>query len=153
MSSMIAKPVIKNKFWIVENDGQKVGTIQALDDGVVLVRGNLSEKFASFKLLSSKHNIVSTKNTKAKKVDPNQVHDYPCDSFPYNPIFDLKLRLPLFTKEPKSKSYYCAGHYLINIEGEWSTVFCPKKIVLSRNDFFGPYASQKEADGKLSLLL
>jgi len=149
MSSMIAKTVIKNKFWIVENDGQKIGTIQAAPDGVVLVRGTSREKFPSFKILSSKYNIAPTKTGKAKKENTNQVLEFPCDSIPYNGIFDLKSRLPLFTKEPKSKSFYCAGYYLVNVEDEWSSVFCPKKIVLARNKFFGPFITQSEANSKL----
>ena len=35
----VAKPVPENKFWIVENDGQKVGTIRSSDTGVVLQVG------------------------------------------------------------------------------------------------------------------
>jgi hypothetical protein len=32
MSELIAKPVIKNKFWVVEESGNKIATIQARDD-------------------------------------------------------------------------------------------------------------------------
>ena len=28
----IAKPIVKNKFWIVERDGEKLATIQAIDE-------------------------------------------------------------------------------------------------------------------------
>jgi hypothetical protein len=146
-----AKPVIKNKFWIVEEGGQKVGTIQAVEDGVVLVQGQLREKFPSFKMLTSKHNIRVGRISK-KKVAANNVYDFPCDCEPYNPIFDLKSRLPLYTKDVKSKSFYCAGHYLINIEGTWTSDYCPKKIVLSRHEYHGPFKTKDELTARLSKL-
>jgi len=150
-----AKPIIKNKFWIVEEDGKKVATIQASPMGVVLVQGTKREIFPSFKILSSKYNIRVSSN--ADPVEPNtadvySVYDYPCDSFPHNPIYDLKLRLPLFTKETSSKSFHCAGYYLVNIDDKWESVFCPKKIMLTRHTFFGPYNSSAELDNKLSQL-
>jgi hypothetical protein len=145
-----AKPIIKNKFWIVEEDGIQVGTIQSVPDGVVLVKGHTREKFASFKLLSTKHNIHSAKSVKKSKSITNSVHDYPTDSFPYNPIYDLKFKLPLYTKEEKSKSFYCAGYYLINVEGTWIPAYCPKKIVLSRNAYFGPFKNKDQLSTKLS---
>jgi hypothetical protein len=32
MNDLIAKPVVKNKFWIVEQSGSQVATIQAIDE-------------------------------------------------------------------------------------------------------------------------
>lgn len=144
-----AKPVIKNKFWIVEEDGQKVGTIQAVEDGVVLVQGQNREKFPSFKMLTSRYNIRVERVPK-KAVSTNNVYDYPCDCDPHNPIYDLKSRLPLYTKDAKSKSFYCAGYYLINVEGTWTSEFCPKKIILSRHDYHGPFKTKDDLTVKLS---
>ena len=33
MSELIATPIVKNKFWVVEDRGEKIATIQARDDG------------------------------------------------------------------------------------------------------------------------
>lgn len=143
-----AKTVIKNKFWIVEQDGHQVGTIQAVPDGVVLVQGTMREKFASLKLLTSKHNIRVARIRK-KSQSKNTVYDYPCDGEPYNPIYDVRLKLPLYTKDFKSKSFYCAGYYLIDVEGTWVTEYCPKKIVLSRHTFHGPFASKDKLNDYL----
>lgn len=138
---MEAKTIVKNKFWVIEEDGHQIGTIQAVPDGVVLVQGTLREKFASLKLLTSKHNIKVARAS--KKVHPkNTVYDYPCDCEPYSPIYDVRLKLPLYTKDSKSKSFYCAGYYLVNIEGTWITEYCPKKIVLSRHEFHGPFTDK-----------
>ena len=55
----IAKPVVKNKYWIVEEGGIKVGTIQAVDQGgVTYVHGEEREQFTNIKMLSKKYNIV-----------------------------------------------------------------------------------------------
>lgn len=145
-----AKSIVKNKFWIVEEDGKKIGTIQANPDGVVLVQGPIREKFPSFKLLSSKYHIRSSTSTKPAKGNGNTVHDYPCDSFPHNPIYNLKLRLPLFTKKTNSKSFHCAGHYIVNVGNEWTHMFCPKKIVLTRQNYFGPFFSISDSANKLA---
>ena len=55
----IAKPIVKNKFWIVERDGEKLATIQAIDEdgGYAYVHDDQREVFPTIKLLSSKYNI------------------------------------------------------------------------------------------------
>jgi hypothetical protein len=137
-----AKTVVKNKFWIVEEDGHQVGTIQAVPDGVVLVRDQKREKFSSLKGLVSKHNIQVTASRSKKLKLENSVYGYPCDTKPNSPVYDVRLKLPLYTKDQKSKSYYCAGYYLIDLEGTWMSVFCPKKIVLTRHKFLGPFGDK-----------
>lgn len=139
-----AKPIIKNKFWIVEEDGRKIGTIQAVPDGIVYVHGQVREKFSTFKLLKSKHNIHVVKSTKKPNQEILSIYDYPCKGPVFNPVYDLRLRLPLYTKEQKSKSYYCAGYYLVEDNDKWVTMFCPKKIILTRQQFKGPFFSEEE---------
>jgi hypothetical protein len=138
-----AKPIVKNKYWIVEDDGRKIGTVQAADDGVVLVQDNHRLKYPSIKVLGTAHNIrfVSGQRTQTRSVD--SVYDYPSRGTPYNAIYDLKLRLPLYTTSRKSKSYYCAGYYLVRYENEWIREFCPKKIILQRNQYHGPFATER----------
>ena len=55
MHELKATPVIKNKFWIVERDGQKVATIQSTDDGIVWVESNKRQKYPTIKMLGDKH--------------------------------------------------------------------------------------------------
>ena len=59
MIDTIAKPVVKGKFWIVERDGEKCATIQAIDEdgGFAFVHDEKREIFPTIKLLSKKHNI------------------------------------------------------------------------------------------------
>ena len=139
-----AKPVVKNKYWIVEDDGRKVGTIQAAEDGVVLVQDNRRLKYPSIKVLGTAHNIRFVRGQKNQTAAVASVYDYPCQTVPYNAIYDLRLRLPLYTTTRKSRSYRCAGYYLVCIDSQWIEEFCPKKIILTRNKFLGPFQSREQ---------
>ena len=147
-----AKPVVKNKYWIVEDDGRKVGTIQAADDGVVLVEGERRLKYPSIKVLGTAHNIRFVSGQRKPTASVDSVYDYPCRTRPYNAIYDLRLKLPLYTTSAKSRSYYCAGYYLIQLNDQWYTEFCPKKIIASRNPFIGPFRTEAECKLRLGQL-
>lgn len=147
-----ARPVVKNKYWIVENDGRKIGTIQAAEDGVVLVEGDRRLKYPSIKVLGTAHNIRFVGGQRIPTVSVDSVYDYPSRGRPYNAIYDLKLRLPLYTTSRSSRSYYCAGYYLVKYESEWLKEFSPKKIILARNQYLGPFRTQDECDQQLRRL-
>jgi hypothetical protein len=151
MNDMIAKPVVKNKFWVVEDEGNKIATIQAIDDGrVVYVHDEQRELFPSIKFLKKKYNIVFDRIKTIKvKSRTNEVYGYPTSSKPYNELYDVPRKLPVYTKSSKSKSYFCAGHYLIDCDGIWEKSFCPKLITLNRYSYQGPYTSEEQAQEQL----
>jgi len=141
-----AKPIIKNKYWIVEDNGRKIGTVQAAEDGVVLVQNNHRLKYPSIKVLGTAHNIRFVPGQRKPTRSVDSVYDYPSRGHPYNAIYDVKLRLPLYTSDKKSKSYYCAGYYLIKYENNYIVEFCPKKIILTRNPYLGPFKTKDLAE-------
>lgn len=145
--SLIAKPVIKNKFWIVENNGKQVATIQSTPDGITFVKDEEREKFVSIKLLKSKYSITfdNKKNTKKTTEITHEVNGFPCNHKPYNALLNVSKKLPVFTKTNKSKSFFCAGHYLIQFNSEYVQSYCPKLITLSRYEFFGPFKTKTAA--------
>lgn len=145
MSELVAKPVVKNKYWIVEDDGQQIATIQAVEDGgFVYVHDDQRERYPSVKVLSKQHNIKFTTSTKkAKAPADNQVYGFPIAGKSFNEVYDVKRRLPIYTKTEKSKSQYCAGYYLIQLNDAWTTAFCPKSISVNRYPYLGPFASEK----------
>ena len=148
---MIAKPVVKNKFWIVENGGERVATIQAHPNGVVLVvHGGGREKFPSLKVLSDKYNIKVSRSLEKKAPVEKCIKDYPIDGKSFNEVYDVRRHLPFYTKRLHSKSFYCAGYYLVKIGRKWSTQFCPKAITLKRYQYQGPFVSESEALANLS---
>ena len=147
MTEAIAKTVVKNKFWIVEEGGIKTATIQAIDEGgVVYVHNNQRELFPSIKLLSKKYNIEFVKQEKTikEKGDSYDVYGYPSKHRPYNQVLDVQRRLPIFTKTAKSKSFFCAGYFIVRFTGNWVRACCPKLITLNRYEFQGPYRTQEE---------
>ena len=144
-SSIIAKAVVRNKYWIVEDSGQKIATIQAIDEGgVVYVHDNEREVFPSIKGLSKKYNIVFAPDKKAPGPSQLDINGYPCDGLPHNAVWDVRRKLPVYSKTAKSKSFYCAGYYLIKYNSAWVQEYCPKMITLSRYEFIGPFKTRQE---------
>jgi hypothetical protein len=64
-------------------------------------------------------------------------------------MYDVRRKIPLFTKSEKSKSVYCAGYYVVKFDKGWVKSFCPKLITLERNDFKGPFKTELEAREEL----
>ena len=143
MSELIAKPVIKNKFWVVEDSGQKIATIQAKDDGgYAYVHDEQREYFPSVKNLKLKYNIKFGTADKVKKENIKTVYGYPVTGRAFNQVWDVQRKLPIFSKTPKSKSLFCAGYYLIKLNSVWSESFCPKNITIARYQYVGPFTTK-----------
>lgn len=155
MTDIHAKPIVEGKFWIVEQDGEKVATLQKKEnnkfilsshDGEVMFnkKEDLTREFGPDFFLTSKKIKVSNAN------DTKEVHGYPSSSKPYNAMFDVRRRLPLFTKSRQSKSIYCAGYYIIKFDKGWVKSFCPKLITIERYDHKGPFKCELEMKEVLS---
>jgi hypothetical protein len=149
MSERIAKPIVKNKFWVVEDDGQKIATIQATEDGgCVYVHDEQREHFPNVLILKKKYNIRFGSSTKQNTVKQKSIYSFPIVGRAYNQVWDVQRKLAIYSKLPKSKSFYCAGYFTINTNGLWQTVFCPKNITISRYQYHGPFGSELEANTK-----
>ena len=147
MTELIARPVLKNKFWIVESHGNKIATIQAIDDGgFAYVQKDKREKFSTIKLLSKAYNLVFDQGLKKEKTlqENHNVYGYPVANKPWNTLWDVKHQFPVYTKTNKSKSFYCAGFYIIKFNNGWVKSYCPKFITLNRYPFQGPFKTKEE---------
>jgi len=141
----VAKPVLEDKFWILEDNGQKVGTIRSNENGVVLTVGKENHSFKKLEELKQKMKVSFTGKELANKEKLEyEVHGYACKTQPYNAIFDLKRKLPLYTKTEDSQSFFTAGYYCIEFENGWVPAFCPKLITLGRNNYLGPFKTKLE---------
>lgn len=150
MTELKAKPIIKNKFWIVERDGEKIATIQAVDQGgVVFVNQEQRQPYASVRSMKNKLNIVFNKPEKSQTQLANEVYGFTTSSKAYNCLYDVNKRLPVYTKNSKSKSFFCAGHYAIKFNNTWTKAYCPKLITLQRYEFLGPYHTKEQLDQAL----
>ena len=158
MSDIIAKPVVKNKFWIVEEGGEKIATIQAIEEGgFAYVHDEQRELFPSIKMISKKYNIefVKAEKPKKEKLDIYDVYGFPTNAQPNNEVLDVQRYLPIYTKGAKSKSFFCAGYYIIKFSSTWVRAYCPKLITLNRYEYQGPFKTQdrmveamREANGQ-----
>lgn len=151
--SLTAKPIVKNKFWIVEQDGEKVATIQRNTQGVVYVHNNERKLFDNIKNLEKTYNIsFDTKVlAKPKTVVTEEISGYPTAHRPHNILKDIKHKAFIYTKSAKSKSYFCAGYYIIEFSNNWMPSFCPKLITLQRYKFQGPVKTKLEQQEQLRL--
>lgn len=143
--ALLAKSIVKNKCWLVERDGVKFGAILANEQGVTLVAAGHRERFASLKILKDKYNIVvdTTKSPK-NTAKSHEVYGYPCEYRAHNVLWEVQKRLPIFTKSHKSKSFFCAGYYLVKFNNGWVKSFCPKLITLNRYEYQGPFKTQED---------
>jgi hypothetical protein len=95
-------------------------------------------------------NFLTAKITTPVNKDKEfNVHDYPSRSEPFNSMYDISRKLPLFTKSEKSKSVYCAGYYLVKFNVNWLKSFCPKLITIERNEYIGPFKTELEMKAAL----
>lgn len=150
--SLLAKSIVKNKCWIVEDDGTKVATILASPTGVTLVKNQQREQFPTLKLLSERYNILIDKTKPIKVIkESHTVYGYPCEHKAQNILWDVKHALPVFTKGTKSKSFFCAGYYIVKFNFGWVKAYCPKLITLNRYPYQGPYHTKEEMITHLKL--
>lgn len=150
--SLLATPIVKNKCWIVKDNGKKVGTILTIPGGVVYQHGDQREPFSSLKLLSDRYNIHVDKTVPKKEVaESNMVYGFPCDFNAKNILWDVQKQLPVFTKGSKSKSFFCAGYYIVKFNNGWVKSYCPKLITLNRYPYAGPYETVEEMQENLRI--
>ena len=148
-----ASTVLKNKFWIVEDNGEKIGTLSYNDDRYLYSCNEETCFFDNQKQVLNKFGTIQWDNDIPKTITNTDqvVHGYPTSVIPYNTMYDVKQKLPLFTKSPKSNSLYCAGYYIIHFDKGWVKSFCPKMVTIERYETKGPFKTDIEMRQELSL--
>jgi hypothetical protein len=148
MTIIHAKPIIDNKFWIVEEDGEKIATLRKNDDNKFVMSNELGIKIyetkESLTRQFGKDFFVAKILKEASDAGINEVHGFPSSCTPHNAMFDIRKKLPLFTKSKDSKSVYCAGYYCIKFDKGWVKSHCPKLITLQRYEYQGPFKTEIE---------
>ena len=144
-----AKPILKDKFWIVENNEERIGTMSWNDDRYMFSSNAETCFFNNKREMKVRFGseIVWTDITPKKEpktIENYIVHGFSTSVSPYNTMYDVKRKLPLFTKSNKSKSAYCAGYYIIQFDKGWVKSFCPKLITIERYQSKGPFKTEFE---------
>lgn len=150
-----AKEVLKDKFWIVESEGERVGTLSVNEDKqYMLTNGEGTRFFSNIKQLKSSLNTeISWTSNESNIINDDvdrEVYGFPTSCAPYNPMYNVISKLPLFTKSEKSKSLYCAGYFIIRFDKGWVKSFCPKLITVERYETHGPFKTELEMRSALS---
>ena len=148
MTELHAKPIIENKFWIVEKDGNRFATLRKNeDDRFVLSNESGVKIYPSKESLTKqfgKDFFIAKIVKESRDSEENEVHGFPTSVKPHNAMFDIQRKLPLFTKSSDSKSLYCSGYYVIRFDKGWVKSFCPKLITLQRYEYKGPFKTELE---------
>lgn len=154
MIDIHAKPIIQDKFWIVEKDGSKFATLRKNDDNRFVLSNELGihiyDNKESLTKEFGKDFFVAKIIKESNDSLPNEVHGYTTSVEPKNAMFDIRRKLPLFTKSEDSKSLYCAGYYIIKFDKGWVKSHCPKLITLQRYQYEGPFKTELEMKQRLS---
>jgi hypothetical protein len=149
--ALIAKPVVKNQFWIVTDGKEKVGNVIADGSGFeVKLNGGIAH-FKNTNAITKQTRIEFERNANAKQKHEVPFSEYPTTSKVYNSVLDIKRKLHLFTKTAKSKCYYAAGWYTMNQGSETTIEFCPKYIFIQRYKYQGPFKTKEEAENALNI--
>jgi hypothetical protein len=144
MSETIARPIVNGKFWVIKQDEKKIGSVEKDNNGYFVTTQQGNARFKTIKSLRDVTKIDFEDGKERIKYPENQVNNFPTDCKPFNGVYNIHTRLPIYTKEKKSKSWYAAGYYMLTIGRKTKIVFCPKLILLERYGYVGPV---KEADG------
>lgn len=145
MSELIAKPIVKDFYWVVTDGEKKVGNVQANSAGYEVMLNGSTLQFDNTTDIkkSTKIRFQPVKSNKTRIQMPYP--EYPTPTKTNNNYFDVKRKLHIFTKGTKSKCYHVAGWFNINQNGQEQTIFCPKYIFIQRYPYKGPFKTEDEA--------
>lgn len=147
-----AKTVLQDKFWLIEtNDGIKKGTITNHDTSVIVVLDKMPKRYSSLEEACKELNmsISEVEVEEVKETLEESVSGFPTKGEAFNPTWDIKKKIPVFTKTEKSRTLHAAGYYVINFDTGWVQSFCPKVSTLDSNEFRGPFKDKLEMRSQL----
>ena len=143
------KELIPDKEWIIKAGNFKIGSIQKNKKGYIVY--SKGQKI-NYKNITDLGIELPKKeyHSKIEILNGYNIYDYPCSTKPYSQVYNLKTKLPIFTKSSKSKSHFCAGYFIIQFRKGWVKSFCPKLITLERYPYKGPFKTEHEMKQELA---
>ena len=155
---MYTTEMIKDKFWILEDAGVKLGTIRKKDDSdfEVIIR-NEGIEILSTDALTTKYGSSILEPKLVKRIESveygksiDEVLGYPCKHKGFNTVLkDIKgKQVPVYTKTENSKTLYAAGYYGLHFNGVWRNTYCVKLETLENYEFVGPFKSKSEVEAE-----
>jgi len=155
---MYTVEIVKDKFWILEDSGIKLGTIRRTksSDFEVIIREDGFETL-SLNALTSRFGSKILKSRQVKKIesveygkDIDNVEGYPSKHRAYNKSMDDK-NIPIYTKTEKSKVLYAAGYYGLAFPGAgWKNAYCVKRETLDNYEYIGPFKTKTQLEAEIN---
>lgn len=143
--TLIAKTIVKDQLWVITDGSKKIGNVEADQSGYCIkIRGD-TKHYASTKAIEQNFHVTFDKPKTLESHEETPFANWPTDSSTYNNFYDIKRKLHVYTKSPKSLCYHCAGYFKIKMTDEWEVVFCPKYIFIQRYPYHGPFKTEDEA--------
>lgn len=138
---ILAKSVIKDKFWILEENAKRVGMMNFKDNNYTI---NLKRK----DLVAQSEEELKTMGIEFVVRDLRhgghlEVMGYPTDQ---EEVFNVKEidGYPTFTKKAASKSTHVAGWYGLKFKNGWCTSLCPRLTTIKTNIHVGPFKTKMD---------
>lgn len=144
MAKHKAIEVIKDKFWIIESHGNKIGTLK-FNDSKYKYFNNKDGNETVFDNLNS-FTIVEKKS---KTFVNDTVYGYPANTEQAHEI-DLLDNVPVFKKTANSSIHFAAGYYCLQFPMGWRPSFCPRYDTLQKYPYVGPFKSEQDMNITLS---
>jgi hypothetical protein len=138
---ILAKSVIKDKFWILEENAKRVGMMNFKDNNYIV---NIKRK----DYVAQSENDLKNMGIQFVVRDLThgghlEVMGFPTDQ---EEVFNVKEidGYPTFTKKAASKSTHVAGWYGLRFKNGWVCSLCPRLSTIETNQHLGPFKTKME---------
>lgn len=159
---MYTVEIVKDRFWIVEDAGIKLGLIRKTEtsDFEVIMQDALDVETLPFDALTSKYGSKILESKQVKKIesveygkDLDEVNGVPTKHRAFNKqsVTIAEKDIPTYTKTEKSQVVYAAGYYGLKFpEAGWKNVYCVKAETLNNYEFIGPFNSKTQLEAEIN---
>lgn len=138
---ILAKSVIKDKFWILEENSKRVGLMNFTGEKYTV---NLKRQDYTIRDFNELKNLgiefVVRDYTHGGHLE---VMGYPTDQEKVYNVQDIE-GYPVFTKKPTSKSLHVAGWYGLKFKNGWVCSLCPRFSTIKTNTHVGPFKTKMD---------
>jgi hypothetical protein len=139
---ILAKSVIKDKFWILEENSKRVGMMNFKDNNytINLNREDFVVKNCTQELKKFGIEFVVRDLTHGGHLE---VMGFPTDQEKVFNVGEIE-GYPVFTKKSVSKSLHVAGWYGLKFKNGWVCSLCPRLSTINTNVHVGPFKTKME---------
>lgn len=157
---MYTSEIVKDKFWILEDAGVKIGTIRktSMQKFEVIIRDAIGGELLSLDALTLKFGDKILESKQVKKIesvdygkDLDEVNGFPSKHRAFNKdtVEKSNRTVPTYTKTEKSQVRYAAGYYGLHFTGVWRNAYCVKLETLDTYEFVGPFKTKSELEAEV----